>query len=76
MNMQITWQMLTWIQDPATQRPPRSRRRGGGAPPAHAPGPLATWQPGPTAPAPHPAPVGSLLKLVAAVRSRQLLAGF
>ena len=44
-----------------------SRRRGG--PPAHAPGPLATWQPGPIAPAPHPAPVGSLLDLVAAVRS-------
>ena len=42
-----------------------ARRR----PPANAPGPLATWQPGPIAPAPHPAPVGSLLDLVAAVRS-------
>ena len=52
---------------------PRSRRRGGGAPPAHALGPLATWQPGPTAPAPHPAPVGSLLDLVAAVHSRRFL---
>ena len=70
MNMQITWQMLTWTQDPAT--PLRSSQRGG-APPAHAPGPLATWQPGPIAPAPHPAPVGSLLDLVAAVRSRRFL---
>ena len=40
MNMQITWQMLTWIQDPATQRPPRSRRRGPGRrPPGPCPGP-------------------------------------
>ena len=46
-----------------------ARRR----PPANAPGPLATWQPGPIAPAPHPAPVGSLLDLVAAVRSRRFL---
>ena len=44
-----------------------ARRR----PPANAPGPLATWQPGPNAPAPHPAPVGSQLDLVAAVRFRR-----